>query len=194
MPAIALLKDEESDLFVFYDPNQQIYGDGPAAELGLKSITLKYNCRNTGNIAKYSCKLIDMAPILKHGTPAGADVVVAPPCADERVMVDAVRKCVHRLVSEGNIKPQQIVVLTTGSVKASPVYRAKKLGNLSIVGLDQAPSPNEIRMDSLHRFKGLESDVVIVCDVKPDAEESLPKHLYVATSRACHYLAVFKYA
>ena len=194
IPVESLLNESESTFYIFYDPNQQIYDGGPAEDLGLKSTSLKYNCRNTGNIAKFSCDMVGMEAVLKPGTPAGEAVNQAAPCKDERDMVDAVRKCVHYLVNENKVKTEQIIILTTGKVEQSPVYRAKTLGNLSLVELGQKPGANEVRIANLHRFKGLEADVVIVCDVKPGDEDSLPKHLYVATSRACHYLAMFKYA
>ena len=109
-------------------------------------------------------------------------------------MVDAVRKLVHKLVGENGVQTSQIAILTTGSVEHSPVHKVGKLGNISLVPLNQKPGSNEVRFSTLHRFKGLEADVVIVCDVKPDAEGCSPKHLYVATSRARHLLAVFQYA
>jgi DNA helicase IV len=108
-------------------------------------------------------------------------------------MVDSVRKFVHKCVNENKITTSQIVILTTGKVEYSPVFKAKKLGNISLVPLEQQPGTNEVRFSTLHRFKGLEADVVVVCDVKPSAENSMPKHLYVATSRARHLLAIYSY-
>lgn len=194
IPVETLLADRSDGvLYVFYDPNQEIYGGGPADDLGLKATSLKYNCRNTKNIAEYSCKLVGLEPYLKPGAPVGETVIVSSSCKDSKDMVDAVRKFVHKLVNENNISTKQIAILTTGSVKFSPVHRVGKLGNVALVSLQHEPGPNEIRFESLHRFKGLEADVVILCDVKPGSEESAPKHLYVATSRARHLLAVFKY-
>ena len=189
-----LLRNKDSTFYVFYDPNQQIYGGGLAENLSLQTTTLKYNCRNTGRIAKFSCDLVDLEPVLKPGTPPGTAVRQPPPCNEQSDMVNAVRRCVHDLVTENQVATQDIVILTTGKLDSSPVYQAKKLGNISLVELEQKPGPNEIRMASLHRFKGLESPAIIVCDVRPGDQESKPKHLYVATSRACHYLAVFTYA
>jgi ATP:corrinoid adenosyltransferase len=194
IPVEGLLKSSSNSTFyIFYDPNQQIYDGGPAEDLGLKSTVLKYNCRNTRNIAEYSCRLVNMDPVLKPGAPVGQAVEILPACKDEKDMVDAVRKTIHRLVTEEKLATDRIAILTTGELKRSPVYRAQKLGNIKIVSIENQPNRDEVCMSSLHRFKGLESDVVILCDVKPNEEDSAPRQLYVATSRARHLLIVAKY-
>ena len=159
-------------MYVFYDPNQQIYGGGPAEDLGLKATKLKYNCRNTKNIAEFSCKLIDFEPVLKTGMPVGEGVVLSQSNKDSKDMVDAVRKFLHKLIHENGISTEQIVILTTRKIESSPISKVGKLGNISLVSLEQKPGPNEVRFSTLHRFKGLEADVVIVCDVQPGSEES----------------------
>lgn len=189
-----LLSDSTNGtLYVFYDPNQTIYGGGPAENLNLKSTTLKYNCRNTKRIATYSGRCIDLVPLLKEGAPDG-EAVIERSCADERDMVNAVRILLHEFVNEQRIPTEKIVILTTRAAAYSPVYRAKKLGNLKLIELHQRPNPDEVRFSTLHRFKGLEADVVILCDVRPGDDESAPMHLYVATSRAKHVLAVARYS
>ncbi len=106
-----------------------------------------------------------------------------PLCKDEKEMIDAVRKTVHRLVNEEKLTTDRIAILTTRHLNQSPVYRAKKLGNIKIVGIESLPNRDEVCMSTLHRFKGLEADVVILCDVKPNEEESAPRHLL------CGYLS-----
>ena len=153
IPVETLLSDKRDGvLYVFYDPNQERYGGGPADDLGLKATSLKYNCRNTNNIAEYSCKLVGLEPYLKPGAPVGETVIVPSSCKDSKDMVDAVRKFVHKLVNENNISTTPIAILTTGSVKFSPVHRVGKLGNVTLVSLEHEPGPNEIRFESLHRF------------------------------------------
>lgn len=189
----SLLRDKDSGvLYVFYDPNQQIYGGGPAEELGLRSTMLKYNCRNTKKIASYSGKLVGLDPILKPGAPDGENIIIEE-CNDEGSVVDCVRKLLHEFVHSSNITTERIIILTTHRPELSPVWRAKKLGNITLVGLDKKPNPNEVRFSTLHRFKGLEADIVILCDVRPGQDTSASRHLYVATSRARHLLAIVKY-
>ncbi|MBL8809752.1 MAG: ATP-binding domain-containing protein, partial [Planctomycetaceae bacterium] len=193
LPVEAMLRDKNQGiLYVFYDPNQQIYGKGPAAELGLKSTSLKYNCRNTQKIAEYSCEFVDIEAVIKPGTPAGTDVLTRS-CSTEPEMVDTVRKLLHEIIAVNKVATDRVVVLTTMSQRFSPVFKAGKLGNFSLVGLENQPNAHEVRFSTLHRYKGLEADVVILCDVQPNAADSTPMHLYVATSRARHLLAVCRY-
>ncbi len=193
VPVEKLLCDPaKSLLWVFYDPNQDIYGGVPTDALGLTPATLQLNCRNTANIALYTCHLIDRAPLLPTGTPEGLEVEHIA-CAGERGMVDAVRKTLHRLVTEGGLSTDRIMILSTRSLERSPVWKAQKLGNLRLVEHPTPPGPNEVQFTSLHRFKGLEADVVVLCDVEEGSRSSTPRHLYVGGSRARGVLVVVNY-
>lgn len=99
----------------------------------------------------------------------------------------------HRIV-EQKISTDRIVVLTTRAPEKSPLHRAERLGNTTLVPLGHATGPGEVRFTSLHKFKGLESDVVILCDIDPGSYSSSPNHLYVGESRARHLLIVARYA
>ena len=91
-----LLRDPDaSRLWVFYDPNQDLYGGGPVAALDLTPARLTWNCRNTSRIANYSASMIDAEVKVKEGAPDGMPVEEIV-CADESAMVDAARKTVHR--------------------------------------------------------------------------------------------------
>jgi len=108
-------------------------------------------------------------------------------------MAETVRKLLHRYVNEEGISPERIVILTGMSLKRSPVYQAGKLGNHELVRLGSKKKPNSVLIETLHRFKGLESDIAIVCDIDRSSERFDPKKLYVAASRAKHVLAVIEY-
>ena len=86
------------------------------------------------------------------------------------------------------------MVLSTRGPKLCPVYQAGKLGNFTLVQYPKEPGANEVAFSSLQRFKGLEADAVILCDVQEGRGNCTPEHLYVGTSRARHALIVAKYA
>ena len=109
-------------------------------------------------------------------------------------MVETVRKLLHRYVNEEGIPPEKIAVLTGRSLKRSAVKKAGKLGNHELIQLGNKRKPNSVMISTLHRFKGLEADVVIVCDIDRSSKRFDPKELYVAASRAKHVLAVVEYA
>ncbi len=187
-----LLKDSrESRLWIFYDPNQDLYGGGPVDALGLTPAKLTWNCRNTERIANFSASMIEVEAKVKPGAPEGVKVEEEI-CADEASMIDATRKAVHRLIVEDKIPADEVIILSPKAT-TSPVWRAKKLGNLELVQFPNAPGANQLRFSSLQRFKGLEAKAVVICDV--DRRDALcsPRHLYVGTSRAKHLLTVLSY-
>lgn len=164
-------------LYVFYDPNQNIYAGELPKSLGLEPITLRWNCRNTRMIAHYAAKQIGLKPEVKVGSPKGAPVAeIEYENKDE--IINHVRKILHSLIIEKSIKPEQIVILTTQSVEDSVLQGTEGLNNVQII--------------SIRRFKGLESDIVILCDEGTEKLEDLPVLLYIAASRACHRLFVLR--
>ena len=193
---IALLnyRGEDSVLYVFADPNQKIYDkahDDVSEVLGCQVAKLKYNCRNTKKIATFCGEVIGVPQHVKVGAPDGVEVLTET-CTDEDAMVDGVRRYVHRLVADEKVLPSKIVVLTAGlgAVEHSRVWRAKRLANCRLVKLGTSPGNNEIVMATTRRFKGLEADVVIVCDVDSlDASEKRNSE-YVAYTRARHVLVI----
>ena len=109
-------------------------------------------------------------------------------------MVEAARKELHRLVSVEGLACEDVQLLTTHRVEASPVWQARKLGNFELVKFPEPGGPGKISMSTLHGFKGLEAGAVVLCDVRDGDARVSPRHLYVATSRAKHALVVLRYA
>ena len=190
---LGLLADRDSShLYVFHDPNQDIYNGEFSSDLDLTPVNLSYNCRNTVRIAEYCSGLLEQNAVTREDAPEGIPVKEEK-VADGKLMAEAVRKLLHRYVNEEGISPERIVILTGMSLKRSPVYQAGKLGNHELVRLGSKKKPNSVLIETLHRFKGLESDIAIVCDIDRSSERFNPKKLYVAASRAKLVLAVIEY-
>ena len=75
------------------------------------------------------------------------------------------------------------LVLWNGSVNEA----GESLG----LAADTAPAqpPRTIAIETIHRFKGLEREVVVLAELRPD-DERIGKLLYVGATRAKHHLVV----
>jgi len=193
VPVMELLRDPRGgSLWVFHDPNQNIYGGELSGLDDFVEVELRKNCRNTRRIAEYASGLVGEPLVLPPGSPEGAPVEVVE-CADERAMADAARRALHRLVSQEGLACEEVQLLTTHRVEASAVWKAGRLGNFELVKFPAAAGPGQVSISTLHSFKGLEAGAVILCDVRAGDATSSAKHLYVAASRAKHALVVLRY-
>jgi len=143
-----LRRPKEDVLWVFFDPRQNIYGGSAWDALGLHTAPLAYNCRNTQRIARYSYGLVHTEPKLRTGTPEGVEVSVER-CSGEREMLDAVRRALHRIVVEGRLSPDRLVVLPPHSARTSAVWRAQTFGNLRLVPYLSVPGPGRVQFATL---------------------------------------------
>lgn len=190
-----LRKNDDSTLWILYDPNQMVYeGERKdlAAEFGLTPCVLDENCRNTKNIGERVGELISDVIAIPPDAPEG-DKVVRETCSDAEEMTERLRKSLHELINTERINPASIVVLSPRLPETSDVWQRKTLGNVSLRLMEEPPEANAVRFSSLHRFKGLEADVVILCEVTPGSVSCKPEHLYVGCSRARHKLIEFHY-
>ena len=69
---------------------------------------------------------------------------------------------------------------------------AETFGNYELVPRP-ATEPNRVGFATLQRFKGLEADAVILCEIAPGEPHATPNRVYVGASRARHALTVRMY-
>lgn len=194
VPVQQLLRDPAHGwLWAFWDPGQSLFHPPALDALGLMPATLGTNCRNTRKIAAYAYGLVDERPTLPPDPPEGADVEHIA-CADEPAMLEAVRQALHRLLVDARLRTTDVVVLSPRSSARSAVFGAKRFGNIDLVEWTADPPPNTVRFATPQRFKGLEANAVILCEVDRRHTSSSPANLYVAASRAKHLLVVAEYA
>jgi hypothetical protein len=186
-----LTEPHTGTLYVFLDDRQNLYGGTPPEHLALHPIALTRNCRNTRRIAEYAGQCIDAELEVWSEAPEGSEVVVRD-CKTPDEEQAAIERLLTRLVCEQQLRTEQVVVLSARSRSRSCLAGVDRLGDFALVGLDQTPGKREVRFDSLYRFKGLEADCVILCDV-PRGRSSRPAlPLYVGASRARHELYVIR--
>ncbi|MEI8012167.1 MAG: ATP-binding domain-containing protein, partial [Candidatus Omnitrophota bacterium] len=148
---------------------------------------LTVNCRNTRNISEETVLLSGFsAPPYRMGQVAGLPV-------DYHYYRTAEEQCgelaniIQDLLS-GGVSPKDIVILSRFKLVNSGVANIDGRGWFRIVENDslmsQKSGENIIRFVTVQAFKGMESPVVILCDVDRIVDGEPQALLYVAMSRA----------
>jgi len=179
-----LLEDPNRGIeYVFFDDNQSLYRRPGGLPADLVNFELHENWRNTKPIHELVSRFYSGGSLIGMG-PDGPAV--------ETVRVEAssllratLSRVLHKLCQDNRIEPTDIVVLTSRLIEAASVT-----GRLGSYDVQLDPSvKNQVKLSSIHRFKGLDAKVVILIDVdshRPDYEELM----YVGCSRARSYLVV----
>ena len=216
LPLLDLLRDRERGIvYVFGDANQDLYHAREPDELGVvmpESPPVSYlteNRRSTKAIhdfaVRFSSPDASGPPSVAIG-PDGQRVEIftyAEGDADacRRVLGTALRSIIDR----GRVAASDVVVLMPRSARSSwllavdlsaPPVEAWPYRLMPEYGPEGAvlPAPTkggEVRGATIHRYKGLESPVVVPCEIESRVGESdLAPLLYVGATRARAHLVV----
>ena len=173
------LRDPENGvIWLFMDSNQQVYGTGFEPPKEFTPYDLLYNCRNTQKIAHEVDKKYTGEPRPTALGPEGVDVDLIQ-TDDQPATVAAT---LERLCGKEEILPQDIVVLSSHGMEKSAVAE-HGAGRLTFTK-DYEPLGDYVRFSSIRGFKGLESSVVILCELEDLDRETTDQQLYVGISRA----------
>jgi hypothetical protein len=119
--------------------------------------------------------------------------VLGPPGRDVDLLqtddqASTVAAVVQRLCGEEEVVPQDIVILSSHGIETSSVAGIGANG----YSYEEDPSPvgPHIRFSSIRGFKGLESPVVILCELEDLDRETMDQQLYVGISRARNHCVV----
>lgn len=199
----ALLADPKAGrLWLFHDPAQAIFGGAvPERDLGCATFELPWNCRNTRRIAARAWQHLGPAGGAGDGPRLHADAPEGEPpaelvCKDDQAMVKEVARALHRILHEAKIPAARTLVLTPFNLDKSAVWKNRHKIPVPLARLEPgaATNPHAVPMASLARFKGLEADAVVLCEIRPASHACTPRHLYVGASRARHLLVEVRYA
>ena len=148
---------------------------------------LTLNCRNTRKIAEETSILAGFErPPFRVGVKTGLPV-------EHRYWKtpsDQIRSL--QLVLESLVNQQtpldSITLLSPRRLKKSSLPKSKKIAGFPIIDISSRnmnnPGSNALKFSTIHSFKGLESQVVIVLDIDAVDGEKQQSLLYVAMSRA----------
>lgn len=189
LPLQCLLHDpDQGILYVFFDDNQNIYRGAKNIPLEAAPFPLTHNCRNTQSIHRQILQFYrsDIMPTAMgpQGRPVERQAYANP--ADLKRLL---RQTLHHLIVTEDVPAWDIVVLTSKSYEHSQLWSFGPLGHFRLVDTPTDAS-GEVYCTTVHKFKGLESPVVILAEIDNDQLWNLPTVLYVGCSRARNHLTL----
>lgn len=186
VPLELLLSDyDRGPLYVFYDDNQNLYARAGTFPIRDEPFTLTTNCRNTAPIheaAYRHYKGVPVSPPDIHGDDVQFD---ESPSRDGQAAKINAR--IVDLVARQGVAAGDITVLIADAVRKGEYYAALRRLPLPkpATWLEEGVrSNNTVLIDTIQRFKGLESPVVILWGLDTIDVTRSEELLYVGMSRA----------
>ena len=200
-PLQALLRDREHGIwYLFFDDNQRLYDRPLQFPIDVPPYQLTINCRTTRHIHDQVLHFYlpgEETPLpVAHG-PEGRPVEVLTYDEKNETLQQAVMAILYRLIEEEHIPASAIAVLTPYSQRTS-LLKTDSLRSTQEITLrwsDQDEGTNQVRLETIYSFKGLERPVVILAEIERRLAQERnsvdgQRLLYVACSRAQHHLIV----
>ncbi len=177
---------EHTHLVVFQDPSQDIFQRDATPQNRGFDYHLRDNFRNTHQIARFAAKLLNINVPPHPECPDGPE----PELLQQKPNPEGpkqVAEIVRDLTKEQGVHPKDITILTPHSRPNSFLAGHTHIANLELAS-DPMDRAGKILHTSIGAFKGLESPVIIVADLKSNDDRSNPHAQYVAASRATQVL------
>lgn len=181
-------------LFVFCDPDQDIYDANGLSELNMDNDTfpLLKNCRNTNNIARFCDDIAGINTESHAQAPKGEDVVFETiTCEESRV--DYVRERLNDWVVGHDICPSKIAVLSPNRPDKTCLQNGISPSRVGLTN-DAARwrEGKEVLHTTVRGFKGLDAQFVILLDLPAPGTHPVFgwTDYYVGASRAVAVLHV----
>lgn len=185
-----LLSDQSQGyLYIFIDENQRIYRRHGNLPISDEPFYLTSNCRNTAQIHQlgycyYSGEAVDPPEL------SGPKVeVCAEASASEQA--EAVVRRFGDWVRVDGLAPERVVVLLAGASKAECYSLLSACARGGPVPLStEVPKRGHVHVDTVARFKGLESDALVLWLGDDIADEGQWESVYVGVTRAKSLLCI----
>jgi hypothetical protein len=181
---ITLREESRAAIWLFMDDNQRVYGEGFTVPDDYMSFELTVNCRNTQAIHREVMKLYEGQIVPEVRGPPGRPVELFH-TDDQPTTVAGV---IERLCGAEEILPQDVVVLSSHGRENSEV--AGGLPGRYALTPERGKLGNYVQFSSIRAFKGLESPVVILCELEDLDEATYAQQLYVGLSRARNHCVI----
>ena len=183
------MKKELGSFYVFYDKHQLVQQRNELEWLDHMEcrLILSINCRNTLSVAKTSVSLIEISEVKTKLSLVGEKPEMYISNEKENA-INWISSKIKELTDNG-IQKSQITIISVKGEGKSILNGEFKLGNYSISSNRQR---GKILFTTARKYKGLESDIVILVDVDSETfkDERQKRLFYVGASRAKHRLAI----
>jgi hypothetical protein len=180
----------EGWFYIFYDPDQNLYNkELKLPELG-QPFVLNRNCRNTSEIFNVLKPFCSGEVKISDSAPAGSPVSEFKD-ADPEKRRDELGRFLNKIVKEGKIYESQIVIIGGHSLSNTCLGKKPVAGGFAIVE-NGKPDIGRIPYFTYMKYKGCESDIVILLDVEDNDKRWNDKGLCTAISRARHLLHIIR--
>jgi superfamily I DNA/RNA helicase len=179
------LKDpDDSYIWLFMDDNQRVYDANLTVPEGFQTWDLTVNCRNTQAIHREVMKKYEGDVEPEAIGPEGRELEYY----ETNDPAEVITARIAALCGAEEVPPQDIVVLSSHGIEKSTVAKAG-CGKFTYTKEPKPVGPY-IRFSSIRAFKGLESPVVILCELEDIEDETIDQQLYVGFSRARNHCLV----
>lgn len=192
LPLECMLEDAiSSPLYVFEDENQNIYKRVSTFPIPEAPFHLNTNCRNTKNIHRLAYRYYKGDPVEASSIDGHQIETIIAPGIDSQAR--KIRDHVSRLMVDEKVSPRAITVLVADRPNKKRYQDALKRFALSAganwASLDNT-SPRGVVVETVARFKGLETDILILWGLDEPSAQDYHSELYVGSSRAKSILAL----
>ncbi|MDR2089089.1 MAG: ATP-binding domain-containing protein [Clostridiales Family XIII bacterium] len=184
----AIAEKNQGCFYVFYDKNQLVQQWELAQWLYHADcrLVLNRNCRNSFSIAATSCKPIQIEPKLPETTIMGTMPEFHITSCKHAFLTRLSELIAHYL--KNGFGAEQICVLTIKTEESSLLYGQTYIGKHP---LTDTMRKGCVQFSTVRKFKGLESDIVILIDIDAKISDLNERRLfYTGASRAKHYLNI----
>ena len=192
VPLELLLMDyETSPLYVFYDDNQNIYARAGTFPIRDEPFSLTTNCRNTAPIHVAAYKHYKGVPVSPPDIQG--DELHFEESANRDPQATKINALIVDLVAKQGVSPGDITVLIADALHKAEYYAALRRLPLPRPASwleEGVRGSNTVLIDTIQRFKGLESPILILWGLDTIDLSRNQELLYVGMSRAKSLLVI----
>jgi hypothetical protein len=192
VPLELLLSEyEKSPLYVFFDDNQNIYSRAGTFPIREEPFSLSVNCRNTVPIHIEAYKYYKGLPVSPPDIP-GEEVRIDATIGLEQ-QATKINSWIVDLIAKQGVSAGDITVLIADALRKAEYYRVLKrlpLPKPTHWREEGVGDDSTVLLDTIQRFKGLESPIVIIWGLDIIDMSKHSELLYVGMSRAKSLLLI----